>query len=474
MRKYYKQAIIFLSFILVLITTVAYSALSTQLAIISDVKFRVLADIRVTDIDYTSTSGGTLEYASEYTKNSITSGFTLPSAGSSISYTVTVTTSGNVNYAIYGMNTESTNNPNIKVLIDGQEVTDILPIPVPFGTSKNITITYIDPIGGSNPTNIINRFDFRRMYDIDYRDYDGTLIETQYKYENVDFTITKTASRDGYNFLGWSKTQSDTTPTYIVDAPVNNKLTIDDNYILYAIYKKSEFNVTFDSNGGTIPATQDYTLIDNNSKAQKKVLNGDPIGSLPGGATKSGYTFKGWYTAKTGGTVVTTTTVPTNNATYYAQYDLIDPAAPSITGGRALVYNYEDTTMTCSTASTYPQGVTIQYSFGYKVNTDATPSDENYSEWTSFRSSNIFTLPKTTYATRFYTCKIKVVDTDNNTSNIVFATNSTQMTQVNAIVNFDGNTGTISGSNHLFVYYNDSNVYSQRTQKISWRITNSF
>ena len=36
--------------------------------------------------------------------------------------------------------------------------------------------------------------------------------------------------------------------------------------------------------------------------------------------TRSGYTFTGWFTAKTGGTKVYSTTKVTNNMTLYAQW----------------------------------------------------------------------------------------------------------------------------------------------------------
>ena len=46
-----------------------------------------------------------------------------------------------------------------------------------------------------------------------------------------------------------------------------------------------------------------------------------PLTKLPTAATRTGYTFKGWYTAKTGGTKLTTSTKgPRQATTYYAQW----------------------------------------------------------------------------------------------------------------------------------------------------------
>lgn len=70
----------------------------------------------------------------------------------------------------------------------------------------------------------------------------------------------------------------------------------------------STYRVTFDASGGSVigDATMD-------------VLCGQAINSLPS-ATKDHYTFNGWYTAATGGTKVTPTTLINENTTFYAQW----------------------------------------------------------------------------------------------------------------------------------------------------------
>ena len=72
------------------------------------------------------------------------------------------------------------------------------------------------------------------------------------------------------------------------------------------------FTVTFDAttNGGTLSGS-----------STKTVTYGSTYGALPT-ATKSGYTFNGWYTAASGGTKITSssTVVTTTNQTLYAQF----------------------------------------------------------------------------------------------------------------------------------------------------------
>ncbi|HNR31736.1 MAG TPA: InlB B-repeat-containing protein, partial [Candidatus Hydrogenedentes bacterium] len=70
------------------------------------------------------------------------------------------------------------------------------------------------------------------------------------------------------------------------------------------------FTVTFDAQGGSTP-----------SPASKPVTYNAAYGTL-GTTSRTGYTFNGWYTASTGGTLVTATTIvgATSNHTLYAQW----------------------------------------------------------------------------------------------------------------------------------------------------------
>jgi len=69
----------------------------------------------------------------------------------------------------------------------------------------------------------------------------------------------------------------------------------------------AQFTVTFDANGGTC------------AEATRTVAKGKAVGTLPQ-ATRAGYTLKGWYTAKSGGTQVTAATTITKDITFYAQW----------------------------------------------------------------------------------------------------------------------------------------------------------
>jgi uncharacterized repeat protein (TIGR02543 family) len=68
--------------------------------------------------------------------------------------------------------------------------------------------------------------------------------------------------------------------------------------------------VTFKANGGKIGSK---------TSKSKTVVKGKKLGALPT-AKRSGYTFKGWYTKKSGGKKITKTTKATKNITYWAHW----------------------------------------------------------------------------------------------------------------------------------------------------------
>ena len=115
-----------------------------------------------------------------------------------------------------------------------------------------------------------------------------------------------TPTRDGYNFLGWFTERSGGT-----QVTATTKMTTAANHTLYAHWKRaaagSGFTVTFNATGGSV------------SPATRTVSSGAAVGTLPT-PTQTGYDFKGWWTAKSGGTQVTDATKVTANVTYYAHW----------------------------------------------------------------------------------------------------------------------------------------------------------
>lgn len=78
--------------------------------------------------------------------------------------------------------------------------------------------------------------------------------------------------------------------------------------IIFVSKGKQPITVTYDANGGSV------------NQANKSLYLSDPYGTLPT-PTRSGYTFTGWYSAKTGGVKVTektTITTPSSHTLYAA------------------------------------------------------------------------------------------------------------------------------------------------------------
>jgi len=110
-------------------------------------------------------------------------------------------------------------------------------------------------------------------------------------------TMTKT----GYTFGGWF---TNSTLTTAASFPITN---VTANTALWAKWTALTYTITFDANGGTVTPTSGTTGADGK------------LASLPI-PTRANYTFNGWFTAATGGTAVTTSTVFNAAAIIYAQW----------------------------------------------------------------------------------------------------------------------------------------------------------
>lgn len=112
---------------------------------------------------------------------------------------------------------------------------------------------------------------------------------TQYKFPAYDFKFPSTTpTRTGYTFKGWS-TSSTATSGYSVNQIVTGLS--DANTTWYATWKANNYTLTLNANGGTV-GTGSVTVTYNSSNYYEMAWN------IP---SRAGYTFKGWYTAKSGG-----------------------------------------------------------------------------------------------------------------------------------------------------------------------------
>lgn len=118
-----------------------------------------------------------------------------------------------------------------------------------------------------------------------------------------------TPTRSGYNFKGWYTSSYGGTQ-------VTNSSYFYNGQTIYAQWEevKNTYTITLKANGGTVSTTSLEISASSNG-----TLTG---GSLPT-PTRSGYTFKGWYTSAYGGTQVANSSYFYNGQTIYAQWEEI-------------------------------------------------------------------------------------------------------------------------------------------------------
>lgn len=119
-------------------------------------------------------------------------------------------------------------------------------------------------------------------------------------------TPTRAATAEySYTFIGWFTATSGGTQ-------ISTTTTVTGNVTYYAHWTatKRSYTATFNGNGGSTPSPSSITKEYNTA-----------LGTLPT-CSRTGYTFLGWYTASSGGTKISTTTVVTKDITYYAQWSI--------------------------------------------------------------------------------------------------------------------------------------------------------
>lgn len=214
------------------------------------------------------------------------------------------------------------------------------------------------------------------------------------------FSISGTSpTRSGYIFIGWSKSQSATTPSY----QPGGTITISANTTLYAVWRVAEFNITYSWRGQNVvdkkPYQQSYTIRGNDvfffeghaiagwsttegsliwdyrpgniyttdaditlypvwatltvivkfdpaggqcATSERSYIYGETL-DLPD-PTRYGYTFLGWYTAEHGGTRINEgdpSPFYKADTTLYAHWE----AQPSTGKHRLIAYIKEDDMM---------------------------------------------------------------------------------------------------------------------------------
>lgn len=149
-------------------------------------------------------------------------------------------------------------------------------------------------------------------YTVTFNANGGTVSTASRKYQaNTALGTLPTPARTGYKFSGWYTAKTGGTKVL-----ATKKVTA--NTTLYAHWTKNpavtKYTITLNANGGTV------------SKKSVSVAKNAAYLSLLPTPTRSGYTFAGWYTAKTGGTRITSATKAAASRTVYARWTRLEEA----------------------------------------------------------------------------------------------------------------------------------------------------
>lgn len=136
----------------------------------------------------------------------------------------------------------------------------------------------------------------------------GTMNSQTFTYDQSANLTANTFKKSGYTFNGWN-TKSDGSGTSYNDKASVKNLATSGTVTLYAKWTANKYTVTFKPTGGTCDTTS------------KSVTYNSTYGDLPK-PSRTGYTFKGWFTDESGGTQITkdSKVTITANQTLYAQW----------------------------------------------------------------------------------------------------------------------------------------------------------
>nr|WP_270449412.1 InlB B-repeat-containing protein [Bifidobacterium adolescentis] len=213
-----------------------------------------------------------------------------------------------------------------------------------------------------------------RSYSVNFDSNGGSAVASQSVKYGSKASRPTDPTRAGHTFQGWY-TSRDGGARYDFNQTVTGDVT------LYAHWSVNSYTLAFDGNGGKA------------SESSRTVQYGSQYGSLPT-ATRTGHTFQGWYTAKSGGTKVSpSTTMGAANTTLYAHWSVnAYTLAFDGNGGKAsessrkVQYGNQYGTLPTATRTGYAfQGWYTARSDGSQVSSSTTMEAANttvYAHWT--------------------------------------------------------------------------------------------
>ena len=141
-------------------------------------------------------------------------------------------------------------------------------------------------------------------YDLDDGQWDG--VEGASTYNTLEaYTLKTNVKKTGYEFTGWTGNNV-TTPTKTLTIAAGTK----GDLTFLANWEALEYTLTFDANGGLIPAAPNGEWTGSGATATKNLVYDSQYGVLPT-PTRDGYTFGGWEGVNAGDIVKVTSSFTT-------------------------------------------------------------------------------------------------------------------------------------------------------------------
>jgi uncharacterized repeat protein (TIGR02543 family) len=197
-----------------------------------------------------------------------------------------------------------------EVIIDADTTTIDLPNPVKegfqfdgwyFDEALTVPFTITGLLTNQNPTLYAKWVaDEQETFTITFESNGGSAVSPINLAPGVTITAPTAPTKEGYIFKGWFTNNTLTTPYTFANMPANN-------LTLYAKWAEIT-TITFNSNGGSQVAAY-------NQEAGTTII-------APNAPTKEGYSFDGWYADQALATPYTFTTMPTQDITVYAKWNV--------------------------------------------------------------------------------------------------------------------------------------------------------
>ena len=219
------------------------------------------------------------------------------SKDSFISFLITFKNDTSSNQTFLGVDTSNINS-NINYQIEGLAVNDM----ILAGEQRDVTLKIFytgDDISNRSYDNYF-RFRFEDIARVVLHTNGTNNKEKSYTVRTGSkFNSVPSATRTGYDFLGWYMAD---------DSMLTTDTVIDTNRDYYARWEAHKHTISFDSNGGS----QVNSIVKSYGEAMGEL----PVSSL------DGYSFLGWFTSKDGGKLLVNDSIVTGDATYFAHWEL--------------------------------------------------------------------------------------------------------------------------------------------------------